>query len=55
MNNSSFGYDCRNNLNNCQFLPIFDELKKITYLKRCYNYFDLKILSFVSSDLIIRL
>ena len=22
MNNSNFGYDCRNNLDNCQFVPI---------------------------------
>ena len=33
MNNSNFGYDCRNNLDNCQFVPIFDELKEIMYLK----------------------
>ena len=30
MNNSNFGYDCRNNLDNCKFVPIFDELKEIT-------------------------
>ena len=48
MNNSNFGYDCCNNLDNCQFVPIFDELQEITYLKRYYNYFDSK----VSSDLI---
>ena len=52
MNNSVFGYDCRNNLDNCQFVPIFDELQEITYLKRYYNYFDSKVSSFVSSDLI---
>ena len=52
MNNSNFGYDCRNNLDNCQFVPIFYELQEITYLKRYYNYFDSKVLSFVSSDLI---
>ena len=52
MNNSNFGYDCCNNLDNCQFVPIFDELQEITYLKRCYNYFDSKVSSFVSSDLI---
>ena len=34
MNNSNFGYECRNNLDNCQFLPIFDELQVISYLKR---------------------
>ena len=52
MNNSNFGYDCCNNLDNCQFVLIFDELQEITYLKRCYNYFDSKVSSFVSSDLI---
>ena len=52
MNNSYFGYDCCNNLDNYQFVPIFDELQKITYLKRYYNYFVLKVSGFVSSDLI---
>ena len=27
MNNSNFGYDCRNNLDSCKFVPISDELK----------------------------
>ena len=26
MNNANFGYDCRNNLDNCQFILIFDEM-----------------------------
>ena len=39
MNNSNCGYDCRNNLDNCQFVPVFDELKEITYLKRYYKGF----------------
>ena len=34
MNNSNFGYDCHNNLDDCQFVPIFDELQEITYLKK---------------------
>ena len=34
MNNSNFGYDCRNNLDNCKFPPIFDELGEITYINR---------------------
>ena len=33
MNNSNFRYDRRNNLDNCQFIPIFDELKKSCNLK----------------------
>ena len=30
MNNSNFDYHCRNNLDNCKFVPIFDEYKEIT-------------------------
>ena len=40
MNNANFWYDCRSNLDNCQFIPIFDEMNEVTYLKRYYNYFD---------------
>ena len=32
MNNSNFGYDCRNNLDNCKVVPIFDEFKEILTL-----------------------
>ena len=52
MNNANFGYDCRNNLDNCQFVPIFDEMNEVTYLKRYYNYFDMEVSKFVSCDLI---
>ena len=27
MNNSNFGNDCRNNIYNCKFVPIYDEMK----------------------------
>ena len=43
MNNSNFGYDCRNNLDNCEFVPIFDELKEITYINRYFNFFDPRV------------
>ena len=52
MNNSNFGYDCRNNLDNCKFVPIFDELKELTYIERYHNIFDPKISDFVTADLI---
>ena len=52
INNSNFDYDCRNNLDNCQFFPIFDKFKEITYLKRYYNYFDPRFSKFVTADLI---
>ena len=44
MNNSNFGYDCRNNLDNCKIVPIFDEYKEIFFINR-YNIFDSKYLS----------
>ena len=52
MNNSNFGYDCRNNLDNCTFVPIFDELKEISYINRYHNIFDPKISEFVTPDLL---
>ena len=52
LNNANFGYNCRNNLDNCQFILIFYEMNEITYLKRYYNYFDKEVSKFVSSDLI---
>ena len=52
MNNSNFGYDCRNNLDNCKFVPIFDEFKEITYINRYHNIFDPKVSEFVTSELL---
>ena len=50
MNNSNFGYDCRNNIDNCKFVPIFDEYKEITFINRCHTIFDEKVSKFVTSD-----
>ena len=52
MNNSNFGYDCRNDLDNCKFVPIFHEYKEITYIGRYQNFFDSRVLQFVTTDLI---
>ena len=52
MNNSNFGYDCRNNLDNCKFVPIFDEYRELTFISRYYNLFDSKVKQFITSDLI---
>lgn len=51
MNDSIFGYNCRNNLDNCQFVPVFGEFQEIAYIERYCNYFDSKLSSFVLSDL----
>ena len=52
MNNSNFGYDCRNNLDNCKFVPTFDEYRESTFISRYYNLFDSKVKQFITSDLI---
>ena len=52
MNNSNFGYDCRNNLENCKFVPIYDEIKEITYVGRYFNFFDPRISQFITTNLI---
>ena len=52
MNNSNFGYGCRNNLDNWKFVPIFDEYQEITFLGRYCIRFDPKVRQFVTSDLL---
>ena len=52
MNNSNFGYDCRNNLDNCKFVPIFNEYKELTYIHRYHNIFNQKMSRFVTSELL---
>ena len=34
MNNSNFGYDYQSNIDNCQFVFVFDEYKEVTYVGR---------------------
>ena len=52
MNNSNFGYDCRNNLDNCKFVPIFDEYRELTFISRYYNLFDSKVRQFITGELL---
>ena len=52
MNNSNFGYDCRNNLDNCKFNPIFDELNEISNVNRYHNIFDNNMTDFASTDIV---
>ena len=51
-NNANFGYDCRNNLDTCKFVPIFDELNEISYHKKYYSAFDKNVSKFVSGELL---
>ena len=52
MNNSNFGYDCWNNIDNCKLVPIFDEYKEISFINRYHNIFDAKVSEFVTTDLL---
>ena len=54
MNNSNFGYDCRNNSDNCVFGPVFDELEELGYAKHYQNPFDPESFEFVSSNFLER-
>ena len=40
MNNDNFGIDYRNNIGNCQFETIYDEINEIAYIKKICKIFD---------------
>lgn len=50
INNSKFGYNCRNNTDNCTFAAIFDEIEKLSDAKRFQNVFDQEISEFFSIE-----
>ena len=52
MNNANFRSDCRNNIDNCDFVPIFDEVNEIYSLQKYYSLVDPKVNNFVSGKLI---
>ena len=54
MNNSNFGYDCRNNADNYSFTALFDEIEDLAYAKEYQNVFDSDISEFLSSEFLKR-
>ena len=52
MNNSNFGFDCRDNFNNLKFEPLIDEIEELSFVKKYRNLFDEKIKDFVSSSIL---
>ena len=34
LNNSNFGIDCRNNIDNCYLKPLFEDFSEISYVKK---------------------
>ena len=50
LNNANFGYNCRNNLDNCTFDPITDEIRELNFVKRYHsNLYDESIRPFITS------
>ena len=50
LNNANFGYDCRNNLDNCTFQPINDEINELSFIKRYHsNLYDKDVEQFITS------
>ena len=39
LNNSNFGIDCRNNIDNCILEPLYDDLNEISYIKKFTTIF----------------
>ena len=40
LNNGNFGIDCRNNIDNCRFEPVYDEISEIACIKQFDSIFD---------------
>ena len=53
LNNANFGYDCRNNLDNCKFEPICDEINEISYIRNYHkSLFDKALSPLINSKLL---
>ena len=52
MNNSNFGFDCRNNANNLKFEPLINEIEELSYIRKYHSLFDEKVKHFVSSEIL---
>ena len=52
MNNSNFGYNCRNNFNNCLLAPVIDELEEMSYIHKHQSVFDPSVKDFFSTTLL---
>ena len=50
MNNVNFGYDCRNNFDNCYFAPVIDEVEEIAYVRKHQSIYEPDISGFFWTD-----
>ena len=53
MNNSNLGYNCRNNIDNCKFKPIFDDVEEIAYIQKYSSLFEDLYKDFFCPDLML--
>ena len=42
MNNANFGWDCQNNMDNCKFAVLYDEIEEVSYIQNMFCYFLMK-------------
>ena len=40
LDNSDFGIDCGNNIDNCTLQPLYDDISEISYIKNCLTIFN---------------
>ena len=52
LNNANFYYDYKNDIDNCTFQPICNEIMEIPYIGKYYSLFDKEVSKFVSLNLI---
>ena len=52
MNNSNFGYHFRNNVDNCNFKPMFDDIDEMSYIEKYSSLFDEAYKDFFCLDLL---
>ena len=51
LNNSNFGYDCRQNIDNCNLELLYDGVEEVKYIKKYTNIFrDYKLKEFFTGD-----
>ena len=53
LNNANFGFDCRNNLDNCIFEPVNDEVQELSFIRKYHkNLLDKDLAPFVNSRIL---
>ena len=51
VNDSNFGYNCRNNIDNYLLEPICDKIEELSYVQKYSNLFEPAVSQFINSHL----